>query len=489
MPSHPYVTDRHLARRAHRRRSGRALVALAVVATVFAAGMTVVAAPGEAHLASRPTSRPNREPSAVFTASATSGIAPLQVRFDASGSRDPDGYVLTYAWAFGDGTMASGATAAHFFNVPGAYSVSLTVTDNRGEAVSSSTTVTVAAGTMSSPPPPPPPPPPPSGPDTAPTGWAIYDMNADPAHDLSVVPKLDTARPGVVRWLVSIDRYMPNGRARVDWSAYAPFFRKIRDIGAPLVITLFVHGQCWAGTSAAPLFGWCPNGGLVKDAWAADSMRLWFKDPSDSYRPFLEDLLDAALVYVPAEQISVAPWNEPDLRFTLGGAQPNYLTPWVNWSTYGLDNGYWTGGTAKMAELYGIVKDVLARKTGGRSKVASNLVFEDWVAALAPQVETLELHAYMNEPSPKASHIVNRVEELVARWDRYKPGLPFVVSEAGVITYPERNVTAAEATELRAAHAELARRYGARYRGMALHTGTPPFAGDRPWWDTAYAPV
>lgn len=461
-------------------------MALAVVTTVVAAGTTVVVAPGEAHLASRPRARPNRQPSAVITASPTTGVVPLQVRFDASGSRDPDGYVLTYAWDFGDATMGSGVTATHFFNAPGAYAVSLTVTDNRGASVSSSTTVTVAPAAVSSPAPPPAPAPPPET-GTAATGWAIYDMNADPGHDLSVVPKLDTDRPGVVRWMVSVDRYMPNGRVNVDWSAYAPFFRKVRDVGARLVITLWVNGQCWSGTGAAPFFGWCPNGGLIEDGWAADNMRLWLKDPADSYRPFLEGLLDAALAYVPAEQISVAPWNEPDLRFTLlAGAQSNYVAPWVNGTTYGLDNGFWTGGTAKMAELYGIVKDVLARKTGGRAKLSSNLVFEDWVGALASQVETLELHAYMNEPAPRASQVVDRVGELVARWDRYKPGLAFTVTETGVITYPERNVTAAEAAELRAAHAELARRYGARYQGMALHTGVPSFSGTLPWWDPAY---
>jgi PKD repeat protein len=85
---------------------------------------------------------PNRPPVPSFTATAgTSGVS-----FDASGSTDPDGNntISGYAWNFGDGTTGTGVTATHSYAVPGAYLVTLTVTDN--QAASASTTQRVVAG-------------------------------------------------------------------------------------------------------------------------------------------------------------------------------------------------------------------------------------------------------------------------------------------------------------------------------------------------------
>ena len=36
-----------------------------------------------------------------------SGYAPLEVRFDAAASRDPDGSIADYSWDFGDGSTAT----------------------------------------------------------------------------------------------------------------------------------------------------------------------------------------------------------------------------------------------------------------------------------------------------------------------------------------------------------------------------------------------
>jgi PKD repeat protein len=51
----------------------------------------------------------NQPPVARISANPTSGDAPLKVQFDATGSSDPEGGSLTYAWAFGDGGISSAA--------------------------------------------------------------------------------------------------------------------------------------------------------------------------------------------------------------------------------------------------------------------------------------------------------------------------------------------------------------------------------------------
>lgn len=80
----------------------------------------------------QPTGTPNERPTAAFTVDVTEGSAPLEVRFDASSSTDPDGQIVSYDWAFGDGNTGSGRVVTHTYQTPGAYTPSLTVTDDRG---------------------------------------------------------------------------------------------------------------------------------------------------------------------------------------------------------------------------------------------------------------------------------------------------------------------------------------------------------------------
>ena len=70
---------------------------------------------------------PNQSPIASFTATPTSGMVPLEVFFDASGSYDPDGDISSYEWDFKDGTTGTGETVNHTFNSTENYDVELTV--------------------------------------------------------------------------------------------------------------------------------------------------------------------------------------------------------------------------------------------------------------------------------------------------------------------------------------------------------------------------
>ena len=92
----------------------------------------------------------NGQPTASFTASPTSGQAPLTVNVDGSGSTDPGGSIVSHAWEFGDGGTATGATASHEYMAAGSFTVKLTVTDDSGATASAMQTVTVSAAVASS---------------------------------------------------------------------------------------------------------------------------------------------------------------------------------------------------------------------------------------------------------------------------------------------------------------------------------------------------
>ena len=66
------------------------------------------------------------------------------VPMSAVGSTDPDGDALTYAWTFGDGGVASGATVSHTYAQNGSYTVRLIVSDVRGLADTVTTTATIS---------------------------------------------------------------------------------------------------------------------------------------------------------------------------------------------------------------------------------------------------------------------------------------------------------------------------------------------------------
>jgi PKD repeat protein len=87
-----------------------------------------------------PPVAPNQVPTASLSASCTQ----LDCAFDGSGSVDPDGSLVSYAWNFGDGATATGVKPSHSYAATGEYQVSLTVTDNRGGTNTATQTVTVS---------------------------------------------------------------------------------------------------------------------------------------------------------------------------------------------------------------------------------------------------------------------------------------------------------------------------------------------------------
>ncbi|RKQ87992.1 glucose/sorbosone dehydrogenase [Solirubrobacter pauli] len=85
-------------------------------------------------------------PTAVVSATPTSGKAPLTVQFSSAGSKDDDeGDSIRYAWDFdGDGTVDSvDANPSFIYTTNGVYNAKLTVTDSTGKTNTQSTTITV----------------------------------------------------------------------------------------------------------------------------------------------------------------------------------------------------------------------------------------------------------------------------------------------------------------------------------------------------------
>ena len=88
---------------------------------------------------------PNGTPVPSFTYSPSAPLAKSDVTFDGSLSTDSDGRVVSYAWNFGDGSQGSGVLVKHGFSNDGSYTVTLTVTDDRGQSASLSKAVSVTA--------------------------------------------------------------------------------------------------------------------------------------------------------------------------------------------------------------------------------------------------------------------------------------------------------------------------------------------------------
>jgi PKD repeat protein len=71
------------------------------------------------------------------------GTAGQPVLFDGSGSSDPDGTIVSYAWDFGDSGTGTGVSPTHTYAAAGTYTVSLTVTDDGGLTDTATTTATI----------------------------------------------------------------------------------------------------------------------------------------------------------------------------------------------------------------------------------------------------------------------------------------------------------------------------------------------------------
>lgn len=86
-------------------------------------------------------------PVAIIAATPLSGASPLQVLFDGTDSFARDGRIVEYRWNFGDGATATGSTASHVYapTIATRYTITLTVTDERGRSGQAEQSIEVRA--------------------------------------------------------------------------------------------------------------------------------------------------------------------------------------------------------------------------------------------------------------------------------------------------------------------------------------------------------
>ncbi|WP_277554927.1 PKD domain-containing protein [Halobaculum limi] len=97
-------------------------------------------------LSTTPLDGPTNSPPVADLSAPASAVQGQQITLDASGSSDPDGDALTYAWDLdGDGAFddATGATVQHSFATPGMQTVGVEVSDGT-DTNSTAATVEVA---------------------------------------------------------------------------------------------------------------------------------------------------------------------------------------------------------------------------------------------------------------------------------------------------------------------------------------------------------
>lgn len=108
------------------------------IAVLVVTGMVIAGCPSE----------PNKAPKASMTAEKSVLFAGESATFNASASKDFDGKIKSYIWAFGDGatlTESKSKSATHQYTQAGVYNATLTVKDDKGAKSKPVSTVVVVA--------------------------------------------------------------------------------------------------------------------------------------------------------------------------------------------------------------------------------------------------------------------------------------------------------------------------------------------------------
>ncbi len=95
--------------------------------------------------ANDPDCTPDNLPPVADAGGNYTGSVGVAVEFDGSGSSDPDGTIVSYAWDFGDGSTSTDESPTHTYTSAGTFDVTLTVTDDGGATDTDQVTATISA--------------------------------------------------------------------------------------------------------------------------------------------------------------------------------------------------------------------------------------------------------------------------------------------------------------------------------------------------------
>ena len=112
----------------------------------YAARVNVIDNAGRSSSAEIEIDVTNASPIATFRLSNAAPVPGEYVVYDASGSLDPDGAVVDFVWAFGDGETLRGSSVRHAYGQVGVYTVRLTITDDSGATAFATHDVDVHTG-------------------------------------------------------------------------------------------------------------------------------------------------------------------------------------------------------------------------------------------------------------------------------------------------------------------------------------------------------
>lgn len=325
-------------------------------------------------------------------------------------------------------------------------------------------------------------------------GWNVYSWQA--SSD-SVVAAIERQQPGLVRWIVEMDRFLedetqPFWPSR-SWSwdadtSFDPFFEALADNDTTLVISLWNKDHWAKSMRACSTCGW---------------------PQIDEFAAFVQDL-DAEADKFGVSVIFEAQ-NEPDLRWgslnaaTNIGATENFTSQWYT----GLPQGYaqYRGGTGDLWQQMHEVVDApfasggivsrynaeinwIQRLTGNYSKMTPST---RWIDATAPLVEFTSFHRY-GLANTTVDEYVDWVYDEWSIWKGRKGyAVPFYIGEIGPSSTGTQGFTNAEAAMMRGIHTALATdsRFEGAYLGMTSHvvsrTDAPnPWETSTGWWNPAF---
>ena len=171
---------------------------------------------------------PNRAPTAAAGGPYAS-VEGAGVAFTGTASSDPEGETLTYAWSFGDGATATGATPSHSYAQDGSYTVQLVVTDPHG--LSSTATVTASVTNVA-----------PSVSAPAKTGGLL------PGETYGAVGSF--ADPGADPWSATVDYGDGTGTASLPLAGKSFSLSHGYALAGTFTVTVTVNDDDAAGTGA-----------------------------------------------------------------------------------------------------------------------------------------------------------------------------------------------------------------------------------------------